>query len=337
MYKNSIPCLAFPTRVVLLDDEQSFLDSMRLHLGRKMALKTFRHPEKACTFFNEDHSPDIFWKRWILQRRPAPCFDDHVRDFDIDVRKIREEMYNRDRFYEIAVVVVDYAMPSTSGLEFCRSIEKMPFKRILLTGEADEKIAVKAFNEGLIHRFIRKDDPRYLEQLNEAIVDLEGEYFQDLSESVITRLVNNPNFLPYGLKDPAFVSYFNHMISTYRPAEFYLTGSTASYIFLSFDGTPSWLAVKDESEMISHTEIAETADEPPSDFTINALRTRQAVPYFYNEEDGVGSWDPFIHPAETFKSDTTQYYAAYLDDPHAYEMDSTRKIFSYKAFLARLD
>lgn len=333
MYKHSIPCLSFPTRIALIDDEQSFLDSMRLHLGHQNALKTFRDPEKALKFFTESHKPDTFWERWILQR-PS---DHYIRDFDIDVRKIREEMYNNDRFYEISVIVIDYAMPAVNGLEFCKAIEKMPYKRILLTGEADAVVAVKAFNEGLIHRFIRKDDPNYLQQLHEAIVDLEGEYFQDLSESVITRLVNNPSFLPYGLKDPAFVDYFNHIISLYRPAEFYLTGSTASYVFLSFDGKPSWLAVKDESEMQSHTELAETADEPSSSFTVNALRNREAVPYFYNEDDGIGTWDPFIHPSETFQAETTQYYAAYLDNPYAYEIKSSRKILSYKAFLERLD
>lgn len=337
MYKNSIPCLYFPTRVALLDDDFSFLDSMRLHFGGKMALKTFQNAEVALKFFKERHQPNTFWENWVLERRPSPCFDDHVRDFDIDPRKIRDEMYNSDRFYEIAVIVVDYAMPGMNGLEFCRAIEKMPFKRILLTGEADEKIAVDAFNQGLIHRYIRKDAPDYLQQLTQAIFELEEMYFQDLSESVITRLVNNFNFLPYCLKDPVFVDYFNKFLATYRPAEYYLTGSTGCFICLDVDGTPSWLVVKDESEMESHTELAETADEPPSDFAVNALRSRQAVPYFYNEEDGIGSWDPFIHPSETLKGETTDYYIAYLDNPDACEVKNRRKILSYRAFLERIE
>jgi CheY-like chemotaxis protein len=333
MYKKFIPCLYFPTTVVLLDDERSFLSSVQSGLGKTRALRSFQTIESASEFLQQTHLPETFIERWKLHPRALPYFDDHVRDLDIDVCKIREEIYDPKRFEQVAVVIVDYEMPGRSGLEFCRSLQDKPFKKVLLTGEADEKIAVQAFNEGIIHQFIRKDDPDYLKKLKEAISDLEEIYFQDLSKNVMIHLMNNPDYLPYCLDDPCFVEFFNQCLVTYHPTEYYLTGSTGSFVFLDFEGVPSWLAVKDESEMQSHYETAALADKKPSSFVLKSLKDRQCVPYFYNEAEEAGEWDLYLHPSEIIKGKKTNYYTAYIEDPNAYQIKDMDKVLSYKMFL----
>ena len=58
------------------------------------------------------------------------------------------------------VAVMDVAMPELNGMEFCRRITDPSIRKIVLTGKADEHVAVKSFNEGLIDRFIRRIHPR---------------------------------------------------------------------------------------------------------------------------------------------------------------------------------
>lgn len=335
MYKKFIPCFYFPTTVGLLDDDPSFSESIQLQLGGRTVVKAFQTPEIALNFFDKMYSLKTFIECWKLDPRPAPYFDSHVRDFDIDVQKIRQTMYDSERFEQIATIVVDYAMPGMNGLDFCSRLQNQPFKKILLTGEVDEKVAVDGFNQGIIDRFIRKDEPDYLVKLSAAILELEQIYFQDLSERVIARLTNNPNFVPYCLDDPAFVTFFNQFLLNYRPAEYYLTGSTGSFICLSFDGTPSWLAVKAESEIQSYYEIAALADKKPSSFVLKGLRDRQLVPYFYEEKDP-SEWDTCVHPAEVIKGKTTNYYVAYIDDPNNYAVQNFDQVVSYERFLERL-
>ena len=68
-------------------------------------------------------------------------------------------IYNKERFGETSVVVVDFAMPQMNGEEFCRKLGQLKgnsVKIIMLTGEADEEMAVRLFNAGVIDKFLRK-------------------------------------------------------------------------------------------------------------------------------------------------------------------------------------
>jgi len=68
-------------------------------------------------------------------------------------------------------------MPNMTGLDLCYKLQDFPFKKILLTGEMQHEEAVKAFNAGLIDRFIRKYDPDLFSVLKTHIKILERQYF----------------------------------------------------------------------------------------------------------------------------------------------------------------
>jgi len=70
---------------------------------------------------------------------------------------------------DIAVVISDYNMPGTKGIELLQIVKKIrPLAvRILLTGFANLEMAVKAVNEGHIFRFLTKPCPFNI--LSEAV------------------------------------------------------------------------------------------------------------------------------------------------------------------------
>lgn len=64
-----------------------------------------------------------------------------------------------ERFGLTRVCVFDYAMLGMDGLQALGELTDHQGGRILLTGQADEHVAVSAFNRGLINQFIAKQAP----------------------------------------------------------------------------------------------------------------------------------------------------------------------------------
>ncbi len=63
-------------------------------------------------------------------------------------------------------------MPGMDGLETLSELVDWPGSRVLLTGQADEQVAVRAFNRGLIEQFIAKQAPDISRQLIDAVEHL---------------------------------------------------------------------------------------------------------------------------------------------------------------------
>ncbi|HVR50771.1 MAG TPA: response regulator [Pseudorhodoferax sp.] len=61
--------------------------------------------------------------------------------------------------------VVDYSMPEMNGLHALAALSDWPGLRVLLTGQADEQIAVDAFNRALIDQFLPKQAADVAERL----------------------------------------------------------------------------------------------------------------------------------------------------------------------------
>jgi CheY-like chemotaxis protein len=144
-----------PTTVVLVDDNEAFMRSMTLEMPSSIALHGFTDPEDALAFLDEpiDLAP-------LVDR----CFTlDRSHDTDavihLNLGLIEQEINYRQRFRRVSAVLVDYAMPSVDGLAFCERMTDPYARRAMLTGVADEKLAVEAFNAGLIHRFIPSTGP----------------------------------------------------------------------------------------------------------------------------------------------------------------------------------
>ena len=97
---------------------------------------------------------------------------------DCDLFSSYEKIYDDNRFAGISTVVLDYNM-STDGLELSKQIRRncSYIKIIMLTGEADENLAIEAFNEGLIDKFIRKSSTTFFNEIKRYICKFNIEFF----------------------------------------------------------------------------------------------------------------------------------------------------------------
>ncbi len=228
-----------PTSVVLVDDNESFLRSLALEMPSTMAFHGFTSPEAALEFVNEpiDLAP-------LVDR----CFTfDRNRDDEavihLDLGLIEQEINHLQRFRRISVVLVDYAMPSIDGLQFCELMRDPYARRAMLTGVADEKLAVEAFNAGLIHRFIPKHKAIAVEALIAFVAELEREYFQQYLARLRTTLSLDP---PGFLVDPVIAVQARRLMQEERVAEYYLVTDPPGFLMLRADGTVLRLLLLDQ-------------------------------------------------------------------------------------------
>jgi CheY-like chemotaxis protein len=105
------------------------------------------------------------------------------------------------RFDEVSVIICDYQMPSMKGTDFFAALGDIPQKRILLTGEADESVAVKAFNDGVIDKFLTKGRSGVARELFGGIIArFQRDYFKyqnSFASSIVTlsdSIFSHPGF-----------------------------------------------------------------------------------------------------------------------------------------------
>lgn len=327
MQRVSIPVCYFPSTVLFLDDNRDFLLNFVLQLDEGLAYRIFDNPGKALDYIhNKHHMLGVFNALHVRdeERAYAPG------RLNAQLAPIQQEVYNPHRFTEISVVVLDYAMPSMNGLEFCRRIDNPNIKKILLTGQADEALAVEAFNEGLIHRYIKKSDFNAAELITNSIVELQFQYFQAMSDTIEQTL----GFVsPHCLRDKRFVDFFTTFVRDNHIIEYYLLDDTGSFLMLDEDANVSFFILKHEKDMRAYYQLA--VSEGVDEVLLEQLANGQKLPVSWSSTLKGDEWQKALVPAQPLKGSDLYYYA-YLTGNTLFDIRQ-QKILSYLRYLDELD
>ena len=334
MQHFSIPTCYFPSTALFVDDSRDFLLNFVLQLDEGVAYRTFDSPRKALDYIHN--------KRCELELVSQHCLSEYAQNkncpltnytINVDLAAIHAEVYNPHRFSEISVVVVDYAMPGMDGLEFCRRIENKNIKKILLTGQADEKLAIAAFNEGLIHRYIKKSDFNAAEQITKSIHELQLQYFQAMSDMVVRMLsVTSPSCL----HDKNFAQFFRELREEHRVVEYYLVDNSGSFVMLDDDANVSFLIVKSADDIRMHYDLG--LNNGASQDILDELANGEKIPGVWQANAATPNWEDWskcLVPAKRFISEEIYYYA-YLEGNIRFDLRQ-QKILSYHRYLEELD
>lgn len=324
----------FPTQVVLLDDDPDFLDGVSLMLAKNLSLKLFQSANSALQYVDNAHQHVHFLQRCYTNYKTGPLESDSLSH--IDIGKLHLEALNGFRFQTCSTVIVDYSMPEMNGLEFLRRMKNPFIRKVLLTGQADMELAVKAFNQQLIDQFIDKHDPRLQQKLNTAIAAFQDQYFRRSFKLITDPIIANNH--DAFLVNPDFQAFFEELRLQQGCVEYYMLDVPHSgFLLIDAAGNRQCLLIYTQQALEEHCQQLEAAKAP------RALQQQVAagalLPGYDTQTTALDAdhlvlkhWEQFYHPTRRIDSPTRTYHTILTDDSPLADLYG-QPLISYADFL----
>ncbi|MGO4478174.1 hypothetical protein AB4Z32_18170 [Massilia sp. 2TAF26] len=311
----NLPIYQHPTMTVLVDDSPSFLHSLRFQLGPSFPSIGFSDTTAATAWLRQHGAAPAALAGLLSPSVDTYTFAPQPYNIALHVEQVCGIRRHAQRFLTPSVLVVDYAMPGMDGIQFCEAVRDLPCRKILLTGVADERVAIEAFNRGLIDRYVRKSDAHALDRLEEELTHLQEGFF--LAQSEALRMLLSLHDFSF-VNDPAICGLVRELGARHKIVEHYLFKTPPGFLMYDRDARPWLLAVETEQSMNAHFEIALDGGAPAS--LLEALGQRRVVPNF---SDGDGMYSPVRHkewhrytaPAQSCHGRELYYWAMFPLDP----------------------
>ncbi|XOV84362.1 MAG: hypothetical protein ACFHXK_04445 [bacterium] len=324
-----LPPYYHPTTICFIDDNASFLRAMSIDLPDDYLYISFLHADEAIAAINTpDPLPPLVDRCFTLDNS-----DPSAPIIRLDLSVLENEIKLIERFRRLSVLMIDYAMPVFDGLEFCAEIKDKTLKKALLTGVAEEKTAVAAFNQGLIDSYIPK---RLITDGNKIIPyadALKKAYFDQYSARLSSNLALNP---PRFMTDKQVADYFYAVLKAERIVEYYLVSEPYGYLMLRANGSMLRLVFFTEDQRSEQLALAQAHQAPAH--IMQQLSSGQSIA-FLNErpEDYLGfepyPWDEVMLPATVIRGEQN-WYAGIAENPPA-DIDFNPQASSYERYLAQ--
>ena len=233
MSKPLIPLIYHPSSVLILDDSESFINSLSLRLPDNIPYCLFTQPSKALQTLKANQDTVNFEPEKVV----SESFDhfDHREDratLQVDYGKFSVSLTNPKRFNLFSCLIVDYTMPEMNGLEFLAQIKDWPIEKIMLTGTADEKMALEAHNQDLVNLFYMKTSSQVVNDIIDKLAELQHRHFIRLSEKFVS-LVNHYEAI---FCNQEFYKEFNKLAASHSIVEHYVLNREGSLLLVSNNG-----------------------------------------------------------------------------------------------------
>lgn len=244
----------FPTKIAIIDDDQDFLDQVSLLLGDELVCQLYTSPDTALRDMAINTRKNHEFADMCASHIAANLNSDDPVEHSKNLHQFVTDPHRFDRF---SVMVVDYSMPEMNGIEMCKQVSDPWIKKILITGKASTKVAIDAFNEGIIDYFIQKDDLNSDSQLNETISTLSAQYF---SEICLPKNAGLRHSIPY-LFDADFVTWFKELCKENEIVEFYLKKREllGEFMLVNKQGQVKYLMLQTEEQTRAQFEVEDAS------------------------------------------------------------------------------
>lgn len=257
----SFPLFRRPGTVVFLDDDADYLEMLALVLPRHWHLKLFIRPTECIDYLQQE--PPLWeadaWEQQQLVNswREGKPLIPQILDY-----------WSRatERYALTQVCVFDYSMPGMDGLQALGELVDWPGSRVLLTGQADEQVAVRAFNRGLIDQFVAKQTSDISARLVEAVENLMATPNARHAQTWRLTLGPQENAL---LRTPSLARDLAKFAATHW-IEHVVIGDPFGVLGMDAVGRVSWLQLERPDGLKSLAELAELEGVRPS--TLDDIR-----------------------------------------------------------------
>lgn len=339
-----LPICYRPMTIMLVDDDPDFLSMLSEQLSDDYPVITFTDSSQAILYF-EQKNEKIFEK----------LMGNNFSDLDELIQYTRQEIYNKDRFQQILVSVLDYDMPNKNGFDVINTMgepimrEMESHSYILLTGKKWSDMDIKIKEKFKDNYFISKWDSDFLNQLRLRIHKNLTRTFQSMSYPIARRLTLDPLEKTNFLFDGNFLPVFNDYIENHHICEIYLFDKQGSFLFLDKNGKLSWLFIRSNFGLSRSIGLAHEYNAPK--WVLDVLWSKEKLLSLYEKEDferiKIIDWEQYLLPATVFKGDDaylqffnlkphSDYYYAFTDKFPNHGIDET-KIVSYQDYMDSLN
>ncbi|MGE0496983.1 MAG: response regulator [Ramlibacter sp.] len=237
-----------PGAIVFLDDDPDYLEMLALVLPRHWHLRLFLRPYECINYLQQEPP---FWEAdaWNQQQ----LVDQWREGRPLIPQILGYWSKYTERYALTRICVVDYSMPAMDGLQALGELVDWPGSRVLLTGQADEQVAVNAFNRGLIDQFIAKQTPDISHRLIDAVEHLMAAPNARHAQIWRATLTPEQNAL---LRVPS-VGRDLRDLATKRWVEHVVIGDPFGVLGMDANGRVSWLQLEPTAGLSDLAELAE--------------------------------------------------------------------------------
>ena len=262
----TLPLVHRPGSILFLDDDTDYLEMLGMVIPAHIQVELFSRPAGFARRMAQEP------ERWEADaQRQLQMIDRWRNGHPLLPQILRYWSGQPERHRLVQSCVVDYAMPGTDGLAVLNTLLDWPGSRVLLTGQADEQIAVKAFNSGLIDQFVPKqthDITRHLLSVLRKLAQAPHVRLNTLWRSVLTpeqqSLLQMPS-VEQNLQRYSQTHWVEHVV----------LGEPFGLLGVDVDGRCEWLQLEPVAGLPA---LAEVAGSAGLDFeTVRAIRAGEQL------------------------------------------------------------
>jgi len=261
------PLVLLPKRVIYVDDQGGFLDILRKTMPKRLSREFIDQPNAALQALLQETT---YWCGVeSLLSRAHEFRSDGEGEAPLYVK-----LYFQDwrRFHLTGVLIVDYAMPGLDGVELLKQLDHSPARRVLLTGAADAEVAVKAFNSGLIQKFIPKSTPNLFKEIASCSDEMHLSVCEHMGHLIRSTLRTDQIEL---LHEPRVVRGLQSKVEELNWIEYVVVGQPFGLLGMAHSGPLQWLQLETPDSLRELAEAAEELEYPPAD--VKAIRDFTAL------------------------------------------------------------
>lgn len=237
-----------PGIVSFLDDDVAYLQVLMDALPQDWFITSSTQPEALIEHLKPQaaRSEADAWRHQeiVFRGRDGVSLIKQVLDY------WREDA--TDRFDLVQVLVVDYGLPGTSGLRVLSELRDWIGARILLSGLANEHLAVTAFNRGLIEQYIPKQSIEVRNLLVEAIQVLKLLPLSRHQQAWHTTLTSKQQAL---IANPKVTETLQTIAHNHQWIEHVVMGNPFGVLALDNKGAVTWLQLETPEHLFELAQI----------------------------------------------------------------------------------
>ncbi len=237
-----------PGSIVFLDDDPDYLEMLAMVMPRHWHVRLFVRPALCIQHMLREP------RQWEQDRWNQQLLVDLWRQGKPLIPQVLAYWARSTQRWALThVCVVDFSMPGMDGLQVLSELVDWPGARVMLTGQADERVAVGAFNRGLIDQFIPKQTPDVSLQVADALERLAN--LPHARHDAIWRATLRPEQQAL-LREPGVPQALGAMLSR-QWVEHVVMGEPFGVLALDGAGRVGWLQLETREGLATMAELAQ--------------------------------------------------------------------------------